>query len=119
MADTGSMAPDSLLQNMMNRTGLRQVDVADAMGVSQSAVSDWITGNARPKVERVPAIADLVDGDSIALLCDWWPEFAERDGLRELRVLLAGASPEQVARVVRIVRGALGDDAAGGGAEVG
>lgn len=43
---------------LLNRCGLRQIDVARAMGVEKSTVSRWVTG--RVPVERLADLANLI-----------------------------------------------------------
>jgi transcriptional regulator with XRE-family HTH domain len=38
--------------------GTRQADVANALGVTQSAVSEWVNGTRRMTVQQVAALAD-------------------------------------------------------------
>ncbi len=37
--------------------GLKQVDLAKAMNVSQSTVAGWETGECYPSAQRIPALA--------------------------------------------------------------
>lgn len=41
------------------RAGLRQVDVAKALNVSQPTVAGWEMGRAHPTVSKLPALANL------------------------------------------------------------
>ena len=43
--------------------GTRQRDVADALGVTQSAVSEWVCGTRRMTVQQVAALADHLNVD--------------------------------------------------------
>jgi transcriptional regulator with XRE-family HTH domain len=44
-------------------TGLSQEDVAAALGVTQSAVSRWETGDTAPRARRAAELVELLDGD--------------------------------------------------------
>lgn len=43
--------------------GVRQRDVADALGVTQSTVSEWVCGTRRMTVQQVAALADHLNVD--------------------------------------------------------
>lgn len=43
--------------------GHRQRDVADALGVTQSAVSEWVCGTRRMTVQQAAALADHLNVD--------------------------------------------------------
>lgn len=45
------------------KTGLRQVDLARALGVSESLVAYWETGRKRPKPEHIAVLADMLKTD--------------------------------------------------------
>ena len=57
--------------------GVRQRDVADAMGVTQSAVSEWVCGTRRMSVQQVAALADHLNVDRAWLA---WGEPTPRQG---------------------------------------
>lgn len=40
--------------------GLRQVDLAEKMGVTQSSVCSWETGAATPQASLLPKLADVL-----------------------------------------------------------
>ena len=40
--------------------GLRQVDLAEKMGVTQSTVCSWETGAAMPQASLLPKLADVL-----------------------------------------------------------
>jgi len=47
------------LKKLRHRAGLRQTDTAALLGVTQSAVSQWESGNCRPKAELLPKMARI------------------------------------------------------------
>jgi len=63
----------SKLAKHIERAGLRQVDVAKAMGVSQPVVHYWCTGEKRPSPERIPALAKLLNVEPIRLFTELYP----------------------------------------------
>lgn len=54
------MAFSTRLATLMGRRGLRQQDVANALGCSQVAVSCWLLGKSRPTIEHLCALADFL-----------------------------------------------------------
>lgn len=42
------------------KSGLSQVDLADALGVSRQSVSKWETGEANPEIGKLPELARLL-----------------------------------------------------------
>lgn len=84
------------IQGAMRRAGVRQEDLAAHLGISQSAVSSWVRGKTRPEIERVAAIAECTDADSIDLVLGTWPELAARDRLARLRQLLSDATTAEI-----------------------
>lgn len=52
-----------VLLETMERDGLSQRELGEAIGVSQSRISRWINGSEGPQMERIPAIAEVVGLD--------------------------------------------------------
>lgn len=52
--------PPEQLRRARARAALSQTDVADALGVGKSAVSNWERGVARPRPERVPELREIL-----------------------------------------------------------
>lgn len=62
-AETEHQAPDSIgeaLRERMTELNLRQVDVAERVGVGKQAVHDWLAGRRTPRAEYVPALAKFL-----------------------------------------------------------
>ena len=49
------------VKEMRIAAGLRQVDLAEKMGVTQSTVCGWETGAAMPQAALLPALADALN----------------------------------------------------------
>lgn len=47
------------LAGLIAASGKRNVDLATAIGVGKSAVSNWVNGNSSIDIERIPAICDF------------------------------------------------------------
>lgn len=47
------------LKELRKRSGLSQADVADALGVLQTTVSMWETGENMPRAAMLPKLAEL------------------------------------------------------------
>jgi transcriptional regulator with XRE-family HTH domain len=95
------------LQRARQECGLSQRGLADALGVSQASVSQWLLGQTAPRPERVPALERVLrmEPNSLARLLGQVPyddraappsvsvtEAAEADprlGTRERRILAA------------------------------
>ena len=56
------------------RSGLRQVDVADALDLGQTAVSMWENGECHPRAELLPKLAALYNCTVDQLLEDGDPQ---------------------------------------------
>lgn len=64
------LALGRLLERAREDRGLTQGAVAEVMGISQQAVSNWEHGYARPKPSALPALADLLGLDPMVLLVE-------------------------------------------------
>lgn len=51
----------SALKEQRNRHGLTQAQLADRLGVTQSAVAQWEAGSVTPTVARLRAIAHTLE----------------------------------------------------------
>jgi DNA-binding transcriptional regulator YiaG len=51
------------LTQIREDAGLSQGDLARALGVSQSSVSRWESGEAYPRARRAVALLELLDGE--------------------------------------------------------
>lgn len=59
------------IKELREAAGLSQPQLADAMGVAQSAVSSWEAGTYLPRVRQLPLLAGVLD-------CDYNELFAEQ-----------------------------------------
>lgn len=48
------------LPKYMDKAGMKQVDLAKALGMSKSTVHCWITGKAFPEIDTIQRIADAI-----------------------------------------------------------
>lgn len=58
--------PDQLIR-LRRRRGLTQLDVAEALGVTQQAVSEWERGRKRPEINSLPILAEVLGCELIEL----------------------------------------------------
>lgn len=58
------------LPRYMNKAGMKQIDLAKALGMSKSTVHCWITGKAFPEIDTVQRIADALGCETDDLLVD-------------------------------------------------
>lgn len=48
------------LPKYMERAGMRQIDLANALGMSKSTVHCWVTGKSFPEIDTIQQIADAL-----------------------------------------------------------
>lgn len=48
------------LPKYMTKAGMKQIDLAKALGMSKSTVHCWITGKAFPEIDTIQRIADVL-----------------------------------------------------------
>lgn len=58
-----------------NAKKLRLEDIAKAMGVSKSAAGHWLTGEAKPRMDKLKKLAEVL-GVTVSSLVDEDPEYA-------------------------------------------
>lgn len=68
------------IKELRQKNGLYQSQLADAVGVSTSAVCKWETGAALPSIEKLPALAAALHCTIDALYGREPPEGEERKG---------------------------------------
>ena len=84
------------LPKYMDRAGMKQIDLAKAVGKSKSTVHCWITGKAFPEIDTIQKIAD-------ALGCATDDLLIEKQTL-DIMDLLVGASQPFDPSVVEMLR---------------
>lgn len=50
-------------KNLREKRGLSQSAIAEKIGVSQATISMWETGEAMPRVDKLPEIAKILNCD--------------------------------------------------------
>ena len=71
------------LPKYMERAGMKQVDLAKALGMAKSTVHCWITGKAFPEIDTIQKIADALGCATDDLLV----ERHEPDGSRLMKFI--------------------------------
>lgn len=71
------------LPKYMDRAGMKQIDLAKALGMSKSTVHCWITGKAFPEIDTIQRIADALGCATDDLLV----ERSEPDGRGTLKII--------------------------------
>lgn len=65
MASTGPVELETQLNEtirlLMTRTGTRQVDVAEVIGITRASLSQRLLGNSNWKLNDLPAVAQFFD----------------------------------------------------------
>ncbi|PKQ00860.1 MAG: XRE family transcriptional regulator [Alphaproteobacteria bacterium HGW-Alphaproteobacteria-13] len=88
----------ALLRRLRIAKGLSQADVAEALDVSAPSISGWESGRARPKPERMTALAAMLGVPVSQLIVDIAAEPHDeliREG-RERIARATGASPDKI-----------------------
>lgn len=62
------------LPKYMERAGMKQIDLAKALGMSKSTVHCWITGKAFPEIDTIQRIADVLGCATDDLIVEKRPE---------------------------------------------
>ncbi len=101
------------LRYYLEKNNMTQKDLANALGVGQTAVSDWINGRKSPRMSKVDAMCDLFGCTRSDLVEDKKPdqeyylnpetakvaqEIYEDDNLHALFDAARDASPEDLQR---------------------
>lgn len=88
------------LQELRQRAGLTQLDLAELAQVGVQTVKDWEKGRKRPHLDRLPQLAQILQVDLGGLFPG--SPLASADRVRE-GVLEAGGLDERLARMERRV----------------
>lgn len=66
-----------------NRLGLKQNEVAKAIGITSSGLCDMEGGRRFPRIERIPVIAEVLDlnPEYLCYLLGHWPELERNSPL--------------------------------------
>lgn len=51
---------ENRIVELRKKAGLRQADIAKELGIVQSAVSAWETGQGNPRIEHLPKLAEML-----------------------------------------------------------
>lgn len=65
------------LNAMLDRRGLTQVDIANALGVTESSVSLWCNGKNTPRMSKVDKLCELLRCTRSVLLTDNGSQIAD------------------------------------------
>ncbi|MHC5704997.1 helix-turn-helix transcriptional regulator [Streptomyces tirandamycinicus] len=102
------------LGRQLRRRGMSQAEFAQQLGLTRAAVSAWVTGRARPRVDILARIAEILQTDVAALFTRdvdagstrpvaWYHRPAHRDGGREYANAAAFAVGSNLAALVKEV----------------
>ena len=58
------------LKQVMDARGVKNIDLANALGISKSAVSNWMSGRNSIDIDHIPSICKLLDIEPGALFDD-------------------------------------------------
>ncbi|HIU80046.1 MAG TPA: helix-turn-helix transcriptional regulator [Candidatus Coproplasma excrementipullorum] len=60
------------MKELLKKAGLTQVEFAKRLGVTQSLISQWISGICQPNIKLLPNIAEILNvsvDEIVALFC--------------------------------------------------
>lgn len=100
------------LNKFIERRGLSQVDIANALGVSEAAVSLWCSGKTTPRMSKVDKLCEVLHCSREALMTEDGLAVLESDDAKNTlqnlydkhKVLfqaLDTATPEELAQVAQ------------------
>lgn len=69
------------LKHWLTVRGVKQVELAGALDVSESAVAQWVSGRTLPKMSKIQKITDFLDINKSDLLEEY--DYNEADALRD------------------------------------
>ena len=100
MFDTNKVAAN--IKNARTRMNMTQVNLADEMGVSYQAVSNWERGNSMPDISKLPELCKILNISFEELVGDRIPE---TDTVKKmLKDENADVSLEEMAQVGQLVK---------------
>lgn len=102
------------LVKLLERRGMSQADLANSLGVTESAVSLWCSGKNSPRMSKVDKICELLGCSRSALMAEDGTKIAEQDDVTKmlqdlydkdhaLMQSLADATPEELAQIQQFV----------------
>lgn len=112
------------LKDLRKKRGLSQVALADKLGLSKSTIGAYETGDIKPSIEALNAIADFFNVDLNYLMgnedgstyyldpetAELAKEIANRNDLSILFDAVRGTSKEDLQFVIRMVEGLRKDE---------
>lgn len=48
------------IKTMRKKAGIRQIDLAETLGIHQTTVAKWETGEASPQADKIPELAKVL-----------------------------------------------------------
>ncbi len=98
------------LVKILERRGLTQVDLANHLGVTESAVSLWCSGKTTPRMSKVDKICELLQCSRSALMAEDGTKIIEKDDVTRmlqdlydkdhaLLMSMADTTPEELAQL--------------------
>ena len=58
------------ISSLRKKKGMTQMELADALGISYQAVSNWERGNTMPDISKLPELAEIFGVSIEEILCD-------------------------------------------------
>jgi len=98
------------LKTFIQRRGLTQAAVAEAIGVSEATVSQWCSAKKSPRMSKVDKLCELLQCTRTALMSENGADIIEKDDVnkmlqdiydkdRALLMSMADTTPEELAQL--------------------
>lgn len=95
------------INDLLDRSGLKQEAAATAMGISRTTLCSVISGNTKNFYQYIPAFAKLFGVSEISLVfpdLDYPPLLKEPDNWQEQRTLLVQEYEDRIAELQKTIR---------------
>lgn len=90
----------------MTIAGINQVELANAVNVSESTVSTWLSGRSYPRIDTIQRIADVLGCETDELVLESSEALQQQisDDERALFRLARSAKPEAIRAAVAVLK---------------
>ena len=102
------------LKRLLQEKGMSAAELARSLGVSKSAVSDWLKGKSLPRIDKVDKICIILNCKREHFIDEPSPVEQVQDDLFEKRKLLfdlsSKATEEDLDKFIKMLNVMLGED---------
>ena len=94
------------LQNALKRSGMDQKDLAIKLGVSPASVTNWLKGTKYPRIDKIQAIADVLNIPQSELTTD---KDAKKENTSNIETIAAhidgDVTDEEMKQILAFIKG--------------